>query len=109
MADLFKKIVEFIRSTKIPEQLNEVDLSGLLHNTWFMVPFVFICIYLLYKKEFAVLAISAICIGGWYLTGTDYMSNLIVGGEIQISKILPVVFGGAVALIAIVYLLLNRE
>jgi len=55
------------------------------------------------------MAIIAIGIIIWYFTGTEFMSNLIVGGEIQVNKILPIVFGGAIALIIVVYLLLNRD
>jgi len=109
MVEYFKKIVEIIRQTNIPEQMSNVDFNGLLHNPWFMVPFVFLFFYLIYKKEFNIMAIIAIGIIIWYFTGTEFMSNLIVGGEIQVNKILPIVFGGAIALIIVVYLLLNRD
>lgn len=109
MVEYFKKGVELIRSTQVPEQLKNVDYSGLLHNPWFIVPIALIVIYLIYKKEFNLLAIGAVFVGIWLFTGTDYMSSLIVGGKIQIGKILPVVFGGAVALIVVIYLLLNRD
>ncbi len=109
MVEYFKKGVELIRSTQVPEQLKNVDYSGLFHNPWFIVPAALIVVYLIYKKEFNFLVIGAVVTGIWLFTGTDYMSSLVVGGEIQIGKILPVVFGGAMALIIIVYLLLNRD
>ncbi len=109
MVEYFKKGVEFIRSTQIPEQLKNVDYSGLLNNPWFIVPAALTVLYLLYKKEFNILAITAIAVVIWLFSGTAYMSSLVVGGEIQIGKILPVVFGGTVALIIIIYLLLNRD
>lgn len=109
MLEYFKKVVEWIRGTGIPEQVENVDYMALAHNPWFMVPFVGLILYLLYKKEFAIVMIIAICSFCWSMTGTSYMKSLIVGGEIQVNKILPVVFGGAVALGAIIYLLINRD
>ena len=109
MFEYFEKMVEWIRGTGVPEQIDNIDYMGLAHNPWFMVPFVALILYLIYKKEFAIVVIIAICSVCWSLTGTDYMKSLIVGGEIQVGKILPVVFGGAVALGAIIYLLINRD
>ncbi len=109
MGDLFKKAVDYIQGTKIPEQMSDVDYMGLIQNPWFIIPFVIIVLYMLYKKEFAFFLIMVVCIAIWFSTGTEYMSSLIVGGEIQVGKILPIVFGGAVALIAIIYLALNRD
>jgi len=109
MADFLQKFFDFFESTRIPEQVSNVDYTGLLHNPWFIVPFALAILYLIYKKEFTILAITSICIGIWYFTGTEYMSNLTVGGRIQLDKVLPVIFGGAVALIAIIYLLFSRD
>lgn len=109
MIDFFKKVVEYIRGTGIPQQMNDVDYNSLFRNAWFMVPFVTLIVYLIYKKEFTIIALIGIAIAIWLFCGTTYMSNLIVGGEIQVEKILPIVFGGAIALAAIVYLIINKD
>ena len=105
----FETIVGYVKATNIPQQLNDVDYNALMRNPWFMVPFVVLVLYMLYKKEITNLMVMGICVGVWCLTGTSYMTGLIVNGEIQMNKILPVVFGGAVVLIALIYLLLNRD
>ncbi len=109
MIEYFKQVVELIRSTGVPEQLKNVDYLGLLQNPWFIIPVVITLLYLLVKKEFNIIIIIAICVGVWIFSGTNYMNTLIVGGTIQIGKILPVVFGGAVILIVVIYLLINRD
>jgi len=109
MANFFDRVIGAIQSTKIPEQMDAVDYMALLQNSWFIVPFTITILYLLFKKEFKTLSITAVVIVVWLLTGTEFFSGLIVNGEIQISKILPVVFGGAVSLIVIVYLLFSGD
>jgi hypothetical protein len=47
--------------------------------------------------------------GVWYASGTPYMQTLVVNGEVQVAKVLPVVFGGAAILGLIIYLLLGRS
>ena len=37
------------------------------------------------------------------------MQTLVKGDELQISKVLPVIFGGAAALGLVVYLLISRD
>lgn len=103
------KIVEWFDSTKIHEQIMEVDYVGLFNNPWFMVPFGAVVCYLLYKQSWKDLIIIGLCIGVWWVTGTDYMDSLILRGEIQIEKILPIVFGGAVVLGLVIYLLFGRS
>jgi hypothetical protein len=61
-----------------------------------------------YKQAFKDIVIVIIFIGIWYLTGTEYMATLIVDGELQIGKILPIMFGGAALLGAVVYMYFGR-
>ena len=96
-------------STHIQEQVKKVDYVGLFTNPWFMVPFVAMILYMLYKQKFKDIIIIAILIGVWWVTGTPYMHSLIVGGVVQIDKILPVVFGGAAVLGLVIYLLFGRS
>ena len=104
----FEKIVEFITSTNLPKQIDEVDLA-LFANPWFIVPFVALIGWWIYKQKFKDIVIALIFVGIWYVSGTEYMATLIVGGELQIGKILPIMFGGAAVLGVIVYMYFGRS
>ena len=103
----FGKIVDFVKSTNLPKQLDEVDLA-LFSNPWFIVPFVALIGWWIYKQKFKDIIIVIIFIGIWYVSGTEYMATVIVGGELQIGKILPVMFGGAAVLGFIIYMYFGR-
>ena len=105
----FGKIVDIVKSTNIPQQVNDVDFAGLFTNPWFMVPFVGMIGWMVYKAAFRDIVIIFLIIGVWYVSGTPYMQTLIVNGELQIGKILPVLFGGATVLGIIIYLLFGRS
>ena len=105
----FGKIVDLVKATNIPQQIDKVDFVGLFTNPWFMVPFVALIGWQIYKAAFRDIIIIFLIIGVWYLSGTHYMQTLIVGGELQIGKILPVLFGGATVLGIIIYLLFGRS
>ena len=109
MNDFFTKILDFIDSTKLPEQIKEVDYIGLSTNPWFLVPFVIFVLYLLYKQKWRDIIFVAVFIGIWWVTGTDYMQTLVVGEELQVKKVLPVMFGGAAILGLLIYLLFGRS
>ena len=102
------KIVGIVESTNIPQQISEVDLA-LFSNPWFIVPFLAMISWWVYKQNFKEIIIALIFIGIWYVSGTQYMATLIVGGELQIGKILPVMFGGAAVLGVIVYMYFGRS
>ena len=107
--NFFGKIVDIVNSTHIPQQINDVDFVGLFTNPWFMVPFVSLIGWQVYKQNFRDIIIMFLIIGVWYMSGTHYMQTLIVGGELQIGKILPILFGGAGVLGIIIYLLFGRS
>ena len=109
MNDFLTKILDFIDSTKLPEQVKEVDYIGLFTNPWFLVPFVALVAYLLWKQKWRDMVFLAIFIGIWWVSGTDYMKTLVVGEELQIKKVLPVMFGGAAILGVVIYLLFGRS
>jgi len=100
---------KFLEKTHLVEQIKAVDFPGLFTNPWFLVPFIALVGYLLYKKAFRDMIIIGAIIGAWYASGTPYMQTLVVNGELQISKILPVLFGGAALLGLVIYLLLGRS
>ncbi len=106
---MIETILEWFESTNIHEQIIEVDFTGLFTNPWFMVPFCCVGLWMLYKQSFKELIIIAVIIGAWWFSGTDYMAGLVVNGELQVSKVLPVTFGGAAALGFVIYLLFGRS
>jgi len=108
-AEYWNKVTEWFASTHLTEQIKDVDVHGLFTNPWFLVPFCAMIAWMVYKLKWKDLLIVAIIIAVWWVTGTDYMNSLIVGGVIQINKILPVVFGGAVVLAFLIYLLFGRS
>ncbi|MGD9947620.1 MAG: hypothetical protein AB7U29_03965 [Desulfobulbus sp.] len=95
--------------TKLPEQIKAIDLPALFSNPWFLVPFIALVGYLLYKKAFRDLFILGTVFAIWWASGTPYMQALVVNGELQVSKVLPVLFGGAAILGLIIYLLFGRS
>jgi hypothetical protein len=113
---ILKKIVtlsepvgRLLQETHLPEQIKAVDFPGLFSNPWFLVPFVALVGWLLYKKAVRDLIILGAVMGIWYASGTAYMQTLVVGGELQVSKVLPVLFGGAAILGFVIYLLFGRS
>lgn len=106
---MFSRIVEWFKSTHLDQQIIDVDIVGLFTNPWFMVPFVALMIYLLYKQSFKDIILIGMLIAVWWVSGTEYMATLIVNDELQIEKILPVVFGGAIALGLAIYILFGRS
>lgn len=109
MGDFFTNIWAWVESTHIQEQVADVDYVGLFSNPWFLVPFIAAIAYLLYKQAFKDLIVIVIFIGVWWVSGTEYMATLVVGDELQISKILPVLFGGAAVVGFIIYLFFGRS
>jgi hypothetical protein len=104
----FGNIVEFVKSTNLPKQIDEVD-TALFTNPWFFVPFVALVGWWIYKQKFKDIIVVLLFVGVWYVSGTEYMATLIVGGELQIGKILPVMFGGAALLGIVVYMYFGRS
>ena len=109
MGDFFAKIMAWVDSTHIQEQVANVDYIALFTNPWFLVPFVLVVVYLLYKQAFRDLIVIAAFVGIWWVSGTEYMNTLVVGEELDIKKILPVLFGGAALIGFIIYLFFGRS
>lgn len=105
----FGKIIDLIASTHIPQQIEDVDAGGLFTNPWFLVPFLAMVGWNVYKQAFKEIILVLVIIGAWYLSGTHYMQTLIVNGELQIGKILPVMFGGAAVLGIVIYMYFGRS
>ncbi len=109
MNAIIAQITDFLEKTQLQDQIRGVDVSGLFTNPWFIVPFAALVAWMIYKAAFRDLVILGLLIGVWYISGTDYMQTLVVDGELQINKILPLLFGGAGVLGFIIYLLFGRS
>jgi len=105
----FSKIISVVDSTNLPQQVRDVDAGGLFTNPWFLVPFIALIGWNVYKQAFKEIVLIAIIMGVWYISGTAYMDTLIVNGELQIGKILPVMFGGAAVLGVVIYMYIGRS
>ena len=105
----FTNIVTWLQSTNVPTQIKDVDFVGLFTNPWFMVPFVALVGYLIWKQSFNELIIVGIFIALWWVSGTEYMQTLVVDGQVQIKKILPVLAGASAILGFIIYLFFGRS
>lgn len=107
--EILAAIAEFITNTNIPEQFRQVDAVGLFTNPWFLVPFVGFLGYELYKQSLNTLVITGVAIGLWLFSGSPMTKDLIVDGQLQLGKVLPVAGVGVVALGVIVYFLFMRS
>ena len=109
MGDFFTNIWAWVESTHVQQQVADVDYVGLFTNPWFLVPFIAVIVYLLYRQAFKDLIVITIFVGVWWVSGTEYMNTLVIGEELQMSKILPVMFGGAAILGFVIYLFFGRS
>ena len=107
--NFFNKIVEFILSTQVLQQFKGVDTAGLFTNPWFLIPLLCLLGYLLYKQDFKEIIVIIIGFVCWHISGTEYMATLIVNNEVQLAKVLPVVFGSACLLGIIIYMYFGRS
>ena len=105
----FAEIGAWLQSTQVPEQVKEVDIVGLFANPWFLVPFIALIGYLVWKQSFNELIVIGIFVVIWWLSGTEYMQTLVVDGTLQIKKVLPVLAGAAAVLGFIIYLFFGRS
>ena len=105
----FSSIGGLLQATHLPEQIKSVDAAGLFSNPWFLVPFIAFVGYMIYKQAIRDLFVVSLFIGIWYISGTHYMQTLVVGDELQVNKVLPLLFGGAVVVGLVIYLYFGRS
>lgn len=108
MAHFWQVLLDFWHQTNIPQQLAAVDVKGLFTNPWVLIPLIAQLGWWGYKKAINNIIILALAIGVWIFTGTPYAQELIVNGELQPGKILPVAGVGICVVMVIVYLLFIR-
>ncbi len=109
IGSFFAIIGGWVQVTQLPSQIKDVDYSGLFTNPWFLIPFVAMIGYMLYKQAFRDLIIVALIVGIWFVSGMPYMQTLVVDGEVQLTKVLPVLLGAAGVLGFVIYLFFGRS
>lgn len=109
MQDLVTSVMNFINNTKIPTQIQEVDVWGLFTNSYFLVPFVGLMGYLLFNKAIKSIIIIGTGFGVWIFSGSSYMQGILVEGNLQAEKVLPVVGFGVIVIAVIIYVLFIRS
>lgn len=109
LGDWLEPVRQLLEKTHLQEQVKDVDITGLFTNPWFLVPFIALAGYMIYKKAFRDMIILGAVMALWYASGTPYMQSLVVNGELQVNKVLPVLFGGAVVMGIVIYLLFGRS
>lgn len=101
----FKPVGDFVVSTKVPEQVENIDYQALFTNAWFLVPYLAVLAWNAYKRQPYTIVIILLLSGSWAFFGTPYMQALMKQDEIQLEAILPLVGGACAVLGIIVYLI----
>lgn len=99
----FKPVLDFIIETKVPEQIDTIDYKGLFTNGWFLVPFIAMLAWNIYKQAFNSLIIIVLFTGSWAFFGTPYMKEILGQDEIPLEAVLPLVTGACTILGFIIY------
>ena len=99
----FKPVLDFIVATKVPEQIDSIDYKGLFSNSWFLVPYIAMIAWNVYKQAFNSLIIILLFTGSWAFFGTPYMQEIVGQEEIALGAVLPLVAGACTVLGFIIY------
>lgn len=99
----FKPVLDFIIETKVPEQIDKVDYKGLFSNAWFLVPYIALLAWNVYKQAFNSLIIIVLLTASWAFFGTPYMKEIMGRDEVALDAVLPVVGGFCVVFGFIIY------
>jgi len=105
----FKPVLDFIVSTKVPEQIETIDYKGLFSNGWFLIPYLAMIGWNVYKKAINALIIIVLLTGAWAFCGTPYMQDVLGREEIALEAVLPLVAGACTILAIIVYIVFFKD
>ena len=105
----FQPVLDFIVSTKVPEQIDKIDYKGLFSNGWFLVPYIAMLAWNVYKQAINSLLIILLLTGCWAFFGTPYMQEIIGQDEIQLNAVLPLVAGACTVFGFIIYRIFFRS
>lgn len=99
----FQPVLDFIIGTKVPEQIDSIDYKGLFTNGWFIVPFIAMIGWEIYKQAINSIIIILLLTASWAFFGTPYMQEVIGQEEIQLEAILPIIAGACAVFGFIIY------
>ena len=105
----FKPVLDFIISTKVPEQIETIDYKGLFTNGWFLVPYLGMIGWNIYKQSINNLIIILLLTASWAFFGTPYMKDVMAQDEIQLEAVLPLVAGACTVLGIIFYIIFFKD
>jgi len=109
MSDFAAKLAAWWEATQLPVQIHETDVAGLFTNPYFLVPFLCLIAYQLYKQAFKYMILVGLSIGIWVFAGSQYMQEINASKELPLGKVLPVMFGGCTVLAFVVYMFFGRS
>jgi hypothetical protein len=105
----FKPVLDFVVSTKVPEQIENIEYQALFTNGWFLVPYLALIAWNIYKRQIYTIIIILLFTGSWAFFGTPYMREIMSRDEIQLEAILPLVGGASLVLGITVYLIFFKS
>ncbi len=105
----FKPVLDFVVSTKVPEQVENVNYSELFTNGWFLVPYLAVIAWNIYKRQPYSIIIILLLTGSWAFFGTPYMQEIMQQDQIQLEAVLPLVGGACTVMGIIVYLIFFKS
>lgn len=105
----FKPVLDFVVATKVPEQIENINYADLFTNGWFLVPYLAMIAWNVYKRELYSIIIILLLTGSWAFFGTPYMREIMQQDQIQLEAVLPLVGGACAVLGIIVYLIFFKS
>ena len=105
----FEPVLDFIISTKIPEQIENVEYKELFTNAWFLVPYIGMIGWNIYKQAVNNIIIILLLTVSWAFFGTDYMQDVLAQDEIALEAVLPMIAGACTVLGIIFYLVFFKD
>ncbi|MBU0673851.1 MAG: hypothetical protein KJ950_04340 [Proteobacteria bacterium] len=106
---MFKPLLEFFKSTNIPQQIKEVDYKGLFTNGWFMIPYLAMICWHIYKKDINFIIVILLFSATWAFFGTPYMREILSHDQLQLGDVFPLLLGAVVVLGIIVYIFVFKS
>ncbi|HSH12581.1 MAG TPA: hypothetical protein VLA15_02495 [Desulfurivibrionaceae bacterium] len=105
----FEPVQDFFFATKVPEQIENIDYQALFSNPWFLVPYLALIGWNIYKRQPYSIIIILLFTGSWAFFGTPYMQGILSQEQIQLEAVLPLVGGACLVLAITIYLIFFKS
>lgn len=102
-------VTGWLDATRLPEQISKVEIGGLFSNPYFLVPFICLIIFILLSRSYKNLLLIGMGIGLWAFSGSEYVKDIMMDGELQLSKIWPVLAVGIGTIGTIVLMVFGKS